>query len=752
MSIYKVAIEEEVKQSYIDYAMSVIVGRAIPDIRDGLKPVQRRVLFSMHEMGLFPEKPFVKSARIVGTVLGYYHPHGDQAAYETLVRMAQDFVMNYPLVTGQGNFGSIDGDPPAAMRYTEAKLSKFAMLMLEDIQNDTVDFLPNFDGTVMEPSILPSRFPNLICNGASGIAVGLTTSIPPHNLKEVCEALISLAKDPSLDLEKILELIPGPDFPTGAIIENPEELREIYEKGKGQIRLRAKAHVEKLQGGREQIVFSDIPYQVNKAETIKRIAELIKEGKLKEVASVRDESDKEGIRITLELKRDVESQKVLEKVYKLTQLRKNFMVNMVVLIDGEPKQVGLKEILQKFIEHRLEVILRRSKYFLNKTRERLEIVKGLVVALENIDDIIKILKTSKDAQSAKESLEKGFNLNSKQSQAILDMRLQRLTSMEREKLIKEQEELTKKAEDYLKLVQSQEERIRVFIEEIKELASFFKTPRKTTIEGKTPESAGSLSVVIYEHGEVSPLEKFDGADMTVNILEVPYSDGLFMVSDMGRVYWVAGKQALKGSKIRLKEAKERIVGAFTRSGAHDRIILASKLGFIKKVPLADFEYRSQGMQIFGLSENDAVVCVLEAQEEKQVVLFTCSGKAVRFSVSEVPPSTVGKKPLQGIKLDSDEICGMRLVEESDRLLVVTKRGISGFIKASEIPLKQKGQRGTSIGSGELVDLLPFRENIQIMVVSDSARVFYKKLSEKDIKIDDNWSLEDDFIRRVVIIG
>ncbi|MDW8237303.1 MAG: DNA gyrase subunit A, partial [Aquificaceae bacterium] len=443
--------------------------------------------------------------------------------------------------------------------------------------------------------------------------------------------------------------------------------------------------------------------------------------------------------------------KVLEKVYKLTPLRKNFPVNLVVLVNGEPKQVGLKDMLQEFIKHRLEVILRRSRFFLSKTRERLEIVQGLIIALENIDSIIELLKASKDVQSAKGALEERFNLTSKQAQAILEMRLQRLTSMEREKLLQEEKELTQKAEEYSKLVQSQDERIKLFIEETKELVSMFKAPRRTIIEGKTSEEAGSLSVVIYEHGEVSPLERFDGVEPTVNILEVPYSDGLFMVSDMGRVYWVAGKQALKGSKIALKQSQERIVGAFTRSSAHDRIILASKLGFIKKVPLADFEYKSQGMQIFKLSENDLVVCLLQAQEEKQVVLFTCSGKAVRFLVSEVPPSTIGAKPVLGIKLDSDTICGMRLVEDGDRLLIATKRGLLGIIKASDIPLKQRGQKGVLIKAGGLIDLLPFREGMEIMVVTESGGVFYDRLSEREVKAGKSWSLENDSIRRIVIV-
>jgi len=448
MEIIAVPIEEEVKQSYIDYAMSVIVGRAIPDVRDGLKPVQRRILYAMYDMGLYPEKPFVKSARIVGAVLGYYHPHGDQAVYEALVRMAQDFNMNYPLVVGQGNFGSVDGDPPAAMRYTEAKLSRYAIKLLEDIDKNTVDFVPNFDGSTLEPSVLPSRFPNLLCNGTSGIAVGLATSIPPHNLKEVCQALVELAKNPDLTTQEIMKYIKGPDFPTGGIVENYSELIEFYDKGRGQVRIRAKAHIEKLPGGREQIVITELPYQVNKAELIKRMAELAREGKLREISDIRDESDKEGIRIVIELKRDADGSKTLDKLYKHTALRKNFPLNFVVLIKGEPKLVGIKTLLQEFMAHRLEVILRRSKFFLSRAKERLHIVEGLLIALRHLDEVIQDIRSSSDIQEAREKLMNKYKLSQAQANAVLDMKLQRLTSLERGKLEEEEKELKEKIEYY----------------------------------------------------------------------------------------------------------------------------------------------------------------------------------------------------------------------------------------------------------------------------------------------------------------
>jgi len=553
-------------------------------------------------MGLYPEKPFVKSARIVGAVLGYYHPHGDQAVYEALVRMAQDFNMNYPLVVGQGNFGSVDGDPPAAMRYTEAKLSRYAIKLLEDIDKNTVDFVPNFDGSTLEPSVLPSRFPNLLCNGTSGIAVGLATSIPPHNLKEVCQALVELAKNPDLTTQEIMKYIKGPDFPTGGIVENYSELIEFYDKGRGQVRIRAKAHIEKLPGGREQIVITELPYQVNKAELIKRMAELAREGKLREISDIRDESDKEGIRIVIELKRDADGSKTLDKLYKHTALRKNFPLNFVVLIKGEPKLVGIKTLLQEFMAHRLEVILRRSKFFLSRAKERLHIVEGLLIALRHLDEVIQDIRSSSDIQEAREKLMNKYKLSQAQANAVLDMKLQRLTSLERGKLEEEEKELKEKIEYYTKLVEKEEERIKVFVEETQELAKSFNAPRRTLVEQIQSQEEGALTVVVYAKGRVLPIEDMEEGEEVVNILDVPFTSGLFMVSDKGRVYWIAGSQALRGSLLSLKEAEEKIVGAFVRSHVEGRILLATQMGYVKKIPLVDFEYRAQGMQKIKFSE------------------------------------------------------------------------------------------------------------------------------------------------------
>ena len=764
MEVISVPIEEEVKQSYIDYAMSVIVGRAIPDVRDGLKPVQRRILYAMHDMGLYPEKAFVKSARIVGAVLGYYHPHGDQAVYEALVRMAQDFNMNYPLVIGQGNFGSVDGDPPAAMRYTEAKLSKYAVKLLEDIDKNTVDFVPNFDGSTLEPSVLPAKFPNLLCNGTSGIAVGLATSIPPHNLREVCQALIELAKNPDLSTKEIMKYIKGPDFPTGGIVENYSELIEFYEKGRGQVRIRAKAHVEKLQGGREQIVITEIPYQVNKADLIKRMADLAREGKLKEISDIRDESDKEGIRIVVELKREAKGEKVLEKLYKYTALRKNFPLNFVVLVRGEPKLLGIKALLQEFMAHRLEVILRRSNFYLQKAKERLHIVEGLLIALKNLDSVIQDIRSSADTQEAREKLTKKYGLSQAQANAVLDMRLQRLTSLERSKLEEEERDLRQKIEYYTKLVESEEERVRVFIEEMQELSKSFSTPRKTLVEGVQSLEEGSLTVMVYAKGRVVPLEEMEEGEEVVNILEVPFTDGLFMVSDRGRVYWIAGSQALRGSLLSLKETEERIVGAFVRSGMEGRVLLATERGYVKKIPLVDFEYKSQGMQIIKFSEeNDRIVKVVQAPEEGDIILFTHRGRLLRFPVGEVPPASLSSKGVQGIKLEKeDRVVGIRALGDEEYILVITENGGIKKVSLQEIPQRGRYTKGVEVlGSmrERLVDVIPIKGSVDLMLVSSEGKVFYDRIEEKDLPLSrldqrakKRWELGEDRVVRVVVKG
>ena len=763
MEVVDVPIEEEVKQSYIDYAMSVIVGRAIPDVRDGLKPVQRRILYSMHEMGLTPDKPFKKSARVVGEVLGKFHPHGDQAVYDALVRMAQDFSMRYPLIIGQGNYGSVDGDPPAQMRYTEAKLSPVSVEMLEDIEKETVDFVPNFDESLMEPTVLPSKFPNLLCNGTAGIAVGLATSIPPHNLKEVGNALIELAKNPSIGTEEILDIIKGPDFPTGGIIENAKDLREIYETGRGIVQVKAKAHVEKVQGGREQIIVTEIPYQVNKAELIKKIADNVRSGRLKEISDIRDESDKEGIRIVIELKREAKGEKVLKKLFKYTQLRRGFPVNLVVLVDGEPKLCGIKDLLREFLKHRLTVILRRTRYFLRKAEERLHIVEGLLVALANLDEVIEGIRRSRDVAQARDFLMNNFNLTRRQAQAVLDMRLQRLTSLEREKLRKEEQELRQKIDYYRKVISSEEERIKIFVDETKKIVERFKDPRRTFIEGLEGElEEGSLEVAVLENGRVIPLEDLPmGESAVVNVLNVPFTEGLFLVSNMGRVYWIAGSQALQGSKVSFRDPGERIIGAFIREQFADRLLLATRSGYIKKIPLVEFEYRSQGMRIIKLLEGDEVVGIAQSIDDADILLFTDTGKVARFNIREIPPATPGTRGLQGIKIDEgDSVVGTRVIKDREFLLVITPEGRVKRIYEKEIPRRNRGVKGTRVlGSARerLVDLIPLGDRMDLLIATEKGNIFYDSFSSDEIYLGTRtkmarprWDIGEDRIVRVVV--
>jgi len=765
MEIIEIPIEEEVKQSYIDYAMSVIVGRAIPDVRDGLKPVQRRILYAMYEMGLTPEKPFKKSARVVGEVLGKFHPHGDQAVYDALVRMAQDFSMRYPLIIGQGNYGSVDGDPPAQMRYTEAKLSKIAVEILEDIDKDTVDFVPNFDESLMEPTVLPSKFPNLLCNGTAGIAVGLATSIPPHNLREVGKALVEFARNPHMSTEEILEIVKGPDFPTGGVIENYKDIKDIYETGRGIVQVKAKAHVEKVQGGKEQIVVSEIPYQVNKAELIKKIADNVRSGRLKEISDIRDESDKDGIRIVIELKREAKGEKVLKKLFKYTQLRKGFPVNLVVLINGEPKLVGIRELLREFIKHRLNIILRRTKFFLKKAEDRLHVVQGLLIALNNLDDVIEGIRKSKDVQEAREMLQARFGLTERQAQAVLDLRLHRLTSLERDKLRQEEADLLQKIEYYRKVVGSEEERINIFVEETENLVKRFGDPRRTFIEGLEDKiEEGSLVVSVLENGKVMPVENMpEGEAPIVDILDVPFTEGLFLVSNRGRVYWLAGSQALQGSKITFKESEEHIVGAFIRERFADRLLLATRNGMIKKIPLVEFEYKAQGMKIIKLAEDDEVVGIAQSIDMSDILMFTRRGKVARFNIREIPAATPGTKGAQGIKVEeNDEVAGARVIrEDQPYIIVVTVDGKVKRIYQQEVGVRNRGVKGVNVlGSARerLVDLLPIKDELELLITTKLGKAFYDRIRAEDIPLSkrgrlakDRWELdEEDEIRRIVI--
>ncbi|MGC9143271.1 DNA gyrase/topoisomerase IV subunit A [Hydrogenobaculum sp.] len=731
MEILEIPIEEEARQSYLDYAMSVIVGRAIPDVRDGLKPVQRRILYAMYEMDLTPDKPFKKCARIVGDTMGRYHPHGDQAIYDALVRMAQDFNLRYPLVIGQGNFGSIDGDPPAAMRYTEAKLSKITLSLLEDIENDTVDFVPNFDESVMEPQVLPAKMPNLLCNGTTGIAVGLATSIPPHNLKEVCDALVALAQNQDITVEELMQYIKGPDFPTGGIIVG-EVSPEVYKTGRGQVTVQAKARVEKTSSGREQIIITEIPYMVNKAELIKKIAELARSGKLKEISDLRDESDKEGIRIVIELKRDAKGESVLKKLYKNTSLRKNFPINMVALVGLEPKLLNLKDILLEFFKHRLNVIYRRTEFFLRKAEERLHIVEGLLVCIKDIDKIIETIRASQDTQEAKEKLMNGWNLTEKQAQAILDLRLQRLTSLETSKLQKEHDELIENIKTYKNILENKQERIDIFIKETKELAERFKDPRRTFIEGMIKEDT-YVDVFVTRNGFVKPVELLEEEKSPiVNVASLKFTEGLFVVSNKGRVYWTAGSEALSGSSIHMKDTDEYVVGAFVREQYNSRLLILTNKGSIKKIPLVEFEYKTQGFQILKLSEGEEVVYISGSQDESEILILTKKGYINRIQTQDVGATTSSSKALQCIKLnENDEAISVKALDDKVFGLLITEEGYAKKIKLEDIPKKSRTSQGINVLKQKLLNAC----DIVFYNDDDNFDVLISTLNGSHIKFD-----------------
>ncbi len=742
--ILKVPIEEEAKQSYLDYAMSVIIGRAIPDVRDGLKPVQRRILYGMYEIGLLPNKPYKKSARVVGHILSFYHPHGDQAVYDTLVRMAQPFTMRYPLVDGQGNFGSIDGDPAAAMRYTEARLTPLAVEMLEDIEKDTVDWQPNFDGSVNEPKVLPSKFPNLLCNGTTGIAVGLATSIPPHNLKEVAKALIAVAENPDIMVEEIVEkYIKAPDFPTGAIIENSkEELIEIYKTGKGSIHLKAKIHVEKQKGGKELIVITELPYQVNKAELIKRIAQLARDKKIKNITDLRDESDKEGIRIVIEVSRYGEPEKIIKQLLRYTQLRKNFPVNMVVLVDGEPRQLGLKDLLQQFVKHRLEVITRRTKYFLRKAERRLHIVEGLLKAVKDIDRVIEIVRSSQTADEAKVKLVEEFDLTPTQAQAVLDLRLQRLTSLETKALEEEAQKLKTQIEDYKNILLKHTRKVDIFKRELQELVKKYGDERRSFVEYLQGEfSKGLVPVVVFKDGTVQPLEDeneraFDKP--VVGLLKVSLKEGLFIATNLGRTYWITGDKLLKTTKVKLKEG-EKIIGVFRKE--FGRLLIATKKGYVKKLSLEDFNYTRAGSPIIKLTEGDEVAGIWEAQDWGDIVLYTVKGKVLRFPTNKVNTTGPSSKGSVGIKLDKgDEVSGICALNEEPYLIFITAKGKVKKVKADTVPVKNKGTKPLDAGiiRDKLVKVIPTDKDLVVAInfVDNGGTVVEIKLEElKEQRLD-----------------
>ncbi len=728
--IVPTTIEQEMKGSYIDYAMSVIVGRALPDARDGLKPVHRRVLFAMDEIGLQPNRPYKKSARVVGEVLGKYHPHGDVAVYDTMVRMAQDFSLRYLLVDGQGNFGSVDGDSPAAMRYTEVRLAPIATELLADLEKETVNFGPNFDESLQEPLVLPSKFPNLLVNGSSGIAVGMATNIPPHNLEEVVDGIVEVIDAPDIGAEKLMAHIKGPDFPTGGLICGKQGIKDAYMTGRGLLTLRARVTTEEVRGDKEAIIVNEIPYQVNKAELIESIAELVKDKKILGISDLRDESDREGMRIYIELKRGISPDVVLNQLYKRTNMQTTFGVNMVALVQGQPKLLNLKEIIEQYVKHREEVVTRRTKFDLKKAEEQAHILEGLLIALSNIDAIIKLIRKSKNVDEAREGLMDKFKLSQIQAQAILDMRLQKLTQLEASKIEEEHKALKKLISELKKILSDRKEILKIVKKELAEIKEKYGDKRKTSLVGAAEEinieeliPEMDVAVLITRDGYVKriPVNTFraqlrGGRGVTgMATREEDQIDKLFVSSTHSYLLFFTNKGKVYKVKVfELPEAsragKGQSIANFLQVGEGEKVTSAVKIdsfekkgflmmsttgGNVKKVPIEDFaNIRRSGIIAIKLKGEDELDWVSETDGKQEVILGTANGIMIRFNEKNVRPMGRGAAGVRGIKLDKkDSVVSMDILTPKGELLAISRSGFGKKMKLDEFSSQNRGGRG-----------------------------------------------------------
>ncbi|HIH69105.1 DNA gyrase subunit A [Methermicoccus shengliensis] len=727
--VVPVLIEEEMKRSYIDYAMSVIVGRALPDVRDGLKPVHRRILYSMWESKLTHDRPYKKSARVVGDVLGKYHPHGDAAVYDALVRMAQDFSLRYPLIDGQGNFGSIDGDEAAAMRYTEVRLEKIAEEMLADIEKDTVDFVPNYDSSLKEPVVLPSRLPNLLVNGSSGIAVGMATNIPPHNLSEVCDAIVALIDDPDIDVDGLMRHIKGPDFPTGAVIFGVDGIRSAYESGRGTIKIRAVASIEPLRGGREAIVITELPYQVNKAQLIEHIARLVREGVLSGISNIRDESDKEGIRVVIELKRGTNSSVVLNRLYRHTKCELSFGIINLALVDGEPRELSLKQMLWLFVEHRRDVIRRRSSFELHQAEQRIHVLEGLKLALDNLDEVVPLIRAAKTPRDAQQELIARFKMSELQAQKILEMPLRRLTALEREKLDEEHAQLKKRAE-HLRALLADDSLIMAEIKrEVMELREMYGDERRTRIEGDIVEMdaedliADEEVVVSLTHGgylKRTPLRAYrtqrrggkgvkgmdtKDSDHVENFHIASTHDHMLFFTNRGVAYRLRVYELPEGERHAMGKPVvnflsltkgERITAMIpVRDVSEGRYLtMATRKGFVKRLSLNELAHAGRrGVRAIGLVEGDELVGVRLTDGHSDVVLSTKLGYSLVFSEDEVRQMGRTARGVRGITLrEGDEVVSLAVLTEGVQLLSITERGYGKRMSPEELRSIKRGMR------------------------------------------------------------
>lgn len=763
-------VEDELKSSYLDYAMSVIVGRALPDARDGLKPVHRRVLYSMHESGLTHDKPHKKSARVVGEVLGKYHPHGDAAVYDTIVRLAQDFAMRYPLIDGHGNFGSVDGDPAAAMRYTEIRLTEIAEEMLEDIDKETVEFVPNYDNSLKEPTFLPAKFPNLLVNGSSGIAVGMATNMAPHNLREVVDAIIAYIDNPYITVEELMRYIKGPDFPTGAIIVGKEGIVNAYKTGRGKIKLRAKARIEE-QKNRERIIIEEIPYMVNKASLVESIAELVKNKKIETIADLRDESDRHGIRVVIELKHGANAELVLNYLYKHTQLETTFGIINLALVDNEPKILSLTRLIEIYVEHRKNIIKRRTEFKLRKAEERAHILEGLKIALANIDEVIKIIRSSRTVDEAKEKLINTFSLTEAQARAILEMRLQKLTSLEREKLDKELEELRKAIAEYKLILESPRRVLGIIKSELKELKKKYGDDRRTEIVEKISEIREEdlvpdekVVITITNSGYIKRMlldaykrQRRGGKGVVgVNIGEDDFVGDMFVArnhdymlffTDRGKVYWskvykipVVSKIArgkTVSSLINLDEG-EKIMAAINVRSFEDNAYLffATKKGIVKKTPLKAYRNpRSTGIIAIKLNNGDELVGVKLISDEEDVILATKLGKAIRFNGSNVRAMGRNASGVRGIRLrDSDEVVSLSVAKNDESLLTITEKGFGKRTRVGKYRITRRGGVGVinikiTPKNGNVVDVKALKNEDEIIITTMQGKIIRVRVKD-----------------------
>ena len=761
--IIPVNIEDEMKESYLDYSMSVIVSRALPDVRDGLKPVQRRIMYGMSDLGLTYNKAHKKSARIVGEVMGKYHPHGDSAVYDTLVRMAQDFSLRYPLVDGHGNFGSVDGDSAAAMRYTEARMQRMSSELLRDINKDTVKFVPNFDETLEEPAVLPSVLPTLLINGASGIAVGMATNIPPHNLSEVIDASIHLIDNPDTDVDGIMEYLKGPDFPTAGYIMGADKIRKAYTTGKGKIKLRAKAHTEQIKGNKEKIVITELPYQLNKAKLIKKIARLVKDKVIEDISDLRDESGKEGIRVTVECKRTSNAEVVLNKLYKKTRLQRTFGMNMLALVNGIPKVLKIKEILQHFIDFRNEIIIKRTQYDLKQAKAKAHILEGLKKALDNIDEIIKIIRGSDSVNKAKKNLMSTFDFSDKQAQAILNMRLQRLTNLERHKVIEDYKQTIKKIEKLNFILENKDEQFRIIKKELKEIKEKYGDERRTKIIKDHEEfsvedmiAEEDMIITISEKGFIKrfPVDSYHsqgrggrgrrGAqtredDFISNLFIANTHEYLMFFTNKGRCYWLKvheiprmGRNARGRAVVNMiKLQKDEEIRAVINVDEFDEdryLVFATKNGKIKKSQLSLYgNPRSTGINAIKIGKNDDLIDVNITDGEMDIVLGTREGKAIRFNETDARPMGRNTTGVKGVELPgkNNKVVGMVTVKgENATLLVVSENGYGKRTDIKDYTVQKRSGKGnitlkTSERNGKMIALKKVVDTDDIMIITEN---------------------------------